>query len=192
LAAFVPYKGGSNHRGPRAALFRVEGVPSQPGAWSKNMEKQWELLVVSAHLENRNALLRILDALPVNVFSASTVEQAHEVLATHSIRLIFSEELLPDGSYKDLLADVRSLHSHTRLILMLCTGEWKECLEGMRLGAADVIRYPLQPTDVELALIRAIRDQQVDSPHENLLKNLANPLSQTKTRGSLHAGAAKN
>lgn len=156
------------------------------------MEKQWELLVVSAHLENRNALLRILDNLPVNVFSASTVAQAHEVLATHSIRLIFSEELLPDGSYKDLLADVRSLHLHTRLILMLCTGEWKECLEGMKLGAVDVIRYPLQPTDVELALIRAIRDQQLDSPHATLLKNLANPLSQNKTRGSLHASAAKN
>lgn len=159
------------------------------------MEKQWELLVVSARLENRNALLRILDDLPANVFSASTVEQAHEVLATHSIRLIFSEELLPDGSYKDLLADIRTLRSHTRLILMLCTGEWKECLEGMRLGAVDVIRYPLQPTDVELALIRAIRDQQVESPRELFFKNLTNPaapLNHGKAHGSLHASAPKN
>jgi hypothetical protein len=40
---------------------------------------------------------------------------------------------------------------------MLCTGEWDEYLEALHLGAEEVLRCPLQPTDVDLALIHAMR-----------------------------------
>jgi hypothetical protein len=39
-----------------------------------------DILVVSTRLENRSALLRILEGLPVNAFTVSTVQQAHEAL----------------------------------------------------------------------------------------------------------------
>lgn len=44
-------------------------------------------------------------------------------------------------------------------VVMLCSGEWNECLEAMRLGATDVIRCPLQSTEVEYVLIRAGRER---------------------------------
>jgi hypothetical protein len=43
---------------------------------------------------------------------------------------------------------------------MLCTGEWEEYLEALHLGAAEVIRCPLQPTDVDLALIHTMHDRR--------------------------------
>jgi DNA-binding NtrC family response regulator len=52
---------------------------------------------------------------------------------------------------------VRTLHPATRFVVMLCTGEWEEYLEALRLGAEEVLRCPLQPTDVDLALIHAMR-----------------------------------
>src|SRR5262249_13094240 len=58
------------------------------------MENRWDLLVVSGRLENKKALLHILYDLPVFVFTASAVRQAHEVLATRPIRLVFCEENL--------------------------------------------------------------------------------------------------
>jgi len=132
------------------------------------MEKQWDTLVVSARLENRRALLRILKGLPINAFTVSTVQQAHEALSSHSIRLIFCEENFTDGSYRDLLAAVHSSPAKTLLVLMLCTGDWEEYLEALRLGAIEVLRCPLQSTDVELTLIRAARDLegQTDRPIE--------------------------
>jgi hypothetical protein len=35
--------------------------------------------------------------------------------------------------------------------------EWEEYLEALRLGAEEVLRCPLQPTDIDLALIHALR-----------------------------------
>jgi len=122
------------------------------------MEKEWDLMVVCSRLENRRALLRILDGLPVDIFTAASIKQAHEVLAGREVRLIFCEEHFTDGSYRDLLRTIRSEHPAPRMVLMLCTGEWEEYLEAMRLGVTDVVRCPLQPTDVELALIRAARE----------------------------------
>ena len=130
------------------------------------MTQQWELLVVSSRLENKKALLRILKDLPASVITASTIEQAGEVLATHSIRLVFAEEHFIDGSYRELLTVIRFANLNTRLVLMLCTGEWPEYLEALRLGAADVIRCPLQATDVELSLIRAAREYEAQVPRE--------------------------
>jgi hypothetical protein len=92
-------------------------------------DKHWDILVVSARLENKMALLRILQGLPVSAFTAPTVQQAHEVLSTHSIRVIFCEENFADGSYRDLLAAVRTSQIRTPLVLMLSTGEWEEYLE---------------------------------------------------------------
>lgn len=129
------------------------------------MDKPWDILVVSARLENKKALLRILQGLPVSAFTASTVQQAHEVLSTHSIRLIFCEENFADGSYRDLLPDGHT-SIRTPLVLMLSTGEWEEYLEAMSLGAIEALRCPLQPTDVELTLIRVARERrgQIDNP----------------------------
>jgi DNA-binding NtrC family response regulator len=122
------------------------------------MENRWDILVVSGRFENKRMLLHILYDLPVFVFTASTVRQAHEVLASRPIRLLFCEEHLADGSYRDLLDSIHRVQPTTQLVLMLSTGEWQEYLDAMSLGAREVIRCPLQPTDVELVLIRAARD----------------------------------
>jgi DNA-binding NtrC family response regulator len=127
------------------------------------MDKHWDILVVSARLENKRALLRVLQGLPVSAFTASTIQQAHEVLSTHSIRVIFCEENFADGSYRDLLAAVRTPPIRTPLVLMLSTGEWEEYLEAMSLGAIEALRCPPEPTDVELALIRAARQHEAQN-----------------------------
>jgi len=138
------------------------------------MEKHWDILVVSAYVENRRALRRILEGLPVNAFTASTVQQALEVLSSHAIRLIFCEENFADGSYRDLLAVAHTAQTKTPLVLMLSTGEWDEYLEAMTLGATEVLRCPLQPTDVELILIRAARAEE-GQIHGPLEKGATNP-----------------
>ena len=119
---------------------------------------QWDVLIVSARNENGKTLLRILGDLPVNVFFVTTIGQAREVLAKRCVEMIFCEEFLPDGTYRELMEYVLALNSSTAFVVTLCTGEWDEYLEAIRLGATDVLRCPLQSIDVELVLIRAARD----------------------------------
>lgn len=125
------------------------------------METLRELLVISGHLESRKALLCILEKHPVLVFATATIEHAREVLAVRSIELVFSEENFVDGTYRDLLKDIRLMRPEAHFVLMLCTGDWEECVEGMGLGAWDVLRCPLVPTDVEFLLSRSARERAI-------------------------------
>jgi len=115
------------------------------------------ILIVSCRPENRKMLLRVFDGLPIDSYSAPSISQAREALKSRPFSAVFCEERLSDGSYRDLLTDVRSGQEGTRFVVMLCTGEWEEYLEALHLGADEVLRCPLQPTDVDLALIHAMR-----------------------------------
>jgi DNA-binding NtrC family response regulator len=121
------------------------------------MEGQVPILIVSCRLENRKLLTRIFDGLPLDIYMVSSIRQAKETLSARVFSAVFCEERLPDGSYAELLKEIQLTPGHARFVVMLCTGEWDEYLEALRLGAEEVLRCPLQPTDVDLALIHAMR-----------------------------------
>ena len=121
------------------------------------MNQETAILIVSCRPENRKTLVRALDELSINCYVAPTIRDAREVLALRSLSLVFCEERLSDGSYCDLLRDVRATWPETRFVVMLCTGEWKEYLEAMRLGAQEILRCPLRPIDLDLVLIQLMK-----------------------------------
>ena len=77
------------------------------------MFKPCDILVTSSRVEDRRALMNILDGLPINVFSSSTVKQAEEVMSQKKLALVFCDEHLPDGSYRELFR-VLALHPSSR------------------------------------------------------------------------------
>jgi DNA-binding NtrC family response regulator len=121
------------------------------------MDNGLPILIVSCRPENRKMLLRVFEGLPIISYSAATLAQAREALQSRPFSVIFCEERLSDGSYRELLDEVRAGVEGTRFVVTLCTGEWEEYLEALHLGADEVLRCPLQPTDVDLALIHAMR-----------------------------------
>ena len=123
------------------------------------MIKGVEVLIVSSRLETKRILLQILDGLPLNVYCAGTVEQAVDALEKHGINVVVSDEHLSDGTYHDILALTIDRLPKTQLIVLLTTGGFAEYREAMQLGVKEVVRSPFQPTDIELALIRAMRNQ---------------------------------
>ncbi|HTP67442.1 MAG TPA: hypothetical protein VMJ35_00925 [Dongiaceae bacterium] len=131
--------------------------------WRSPMDNGLPVLIVSCRPENRKMLMRAFDGLPIDSYTAHTLEQAKEVLRSHPFSVVFCEERLPDGVYRDLLMDVRLNQRNVRFVVMLCTGEWEGYAEAMRLGAEEVLRCPLLPTDIDLALIHAIKN---GPPHE--------------------------
>jgi DNA-binding NtrC family response regulator len=115
-------------------------------------------------------LLRVFDGLHIDGYCAPSIQQAKEALNLRSYAVIFCEERLHDGSYRDLLRDVRlAPEADVSFVVMLCTGEWEEYLEALRAGAEEVLRCPLQPTDIDLALIHAMRN----GTHRKEMKEMA-------------------
>jgi len=120
------------------------------------MDNGLPILVVSCRPENRKMLMRAFEGLPIDSYLAPTIEQARQALSSHPFSVVFCEERLSDGSYHDLLMDARS-NPEIRFVVLLCTAEWEGYAEAMRLGVEEVLRCPLLPTDIDLALIHAIR-----------------------------------
>jgi DNA-binding NtrC family response regulator len=122
-----------------------------------NMNQERTVLIVSCRPENRKTLVRVFDEFSIDSYVAPTIRDAREVLASQPLSMVFCEERLSDGSYSDLLTSVRATWPETRFVVLLCTGEWEEYLQAMRLGAQEVLRCPLRPTDIDLALIQAMK-----------------------------------
>jgi DNA-binding NtrC family response regulator len=123
------------------------------------MEGHSGVLVPSSHLEYRRLLVRILESFRVNTFVSVTLADAEEVLSRHGVALVFCDDRLTDGSYRDLLQALRTWEKAPHPVVTTRTSEWKDYLEALQLGAFDMIPYPYRSTDVELNVLRAMRGE---------------------------------
>lgn len=122
------------------------------------MAGRWDVLVASSDVEERRNLVRIFEGLSLNVISCNGLSQANEVLSNQPVDLVFCDDSLSDGSYRDLLSTRKPREKAPRIVVTSRTWEWEEYLEAMRLGAFDVVRRPWHPTDVEMVVITAMRE----------------------------------
>jgi DNA-binding NtrC family response regulator len=122
-------------------------------------QSQVRVLVASPQLEVRQVLVRTLECLSADVICCSTRSQAEEVLARQEVDVVFCDEHLPDGSYADLIHPQPNNHKIPRLVVATRHGEWNLYLEALKKGAFDITRSPWHATDVEMILIRALREE---------------------------------
>lgn len=128
------------------------------------MSKAWDVLVASDNFEHRRSLIRILEELPLNVISVSTFQQAEEVLSRQHISLLFSDQRLPDGSYKQLLSHTQSVWQTPRVVLTTEASDPVDPEEVAERRVLGTLKYPFHATDVELQVIRAAREEQLETP----------------------------
>lgn len=128
------------------------------------MEGYGDALVVSSELEHRRGLVRMLEGFRVNTYASASLAEAEEVLSRQGVALVFCEDRLTDGSYRDLLKILRTWERAPRIVVTTRIGEWRDYLEALQLGAFDMIQYPYRSIDVELNVLHAMRgsDQKSD------------------------------
>jgi len=141
-------------------------MQAQPAALLSNrtnigsvLPRTIRVLVVSPHLEVRRPLPRTLEALCADVVVCSTREQAEDVLSKQVVEIVFCDEHLPDGFYGDLIHRDHYDHRIPRIAVITRTGEWELYFEAIAKGVFDVIRSPWYATDVEMTVIRALREE---------------------------------
>lgn len=128
------------------------------------MSREWDVLVACGNLEHRRSLVRILEELPLNVISVSTFQQAEEVLSRQPITLMFSDQLLPDGSYKALLNSAHSAGQPPYMVLTMEAGDPIDSQGAAESGVLGMVRYPFHATEVELQIIRAAHEGLQEAP----------------------------
>jgi DNA-binding NtrC family response regulator len=128
--------------------------------YESGLQEQLTILVVSANLESRREVSNILEALSVHVIPCSTVAQTEEVLSDQHPNLIFCDQRLPDGGYADVLELKPPGRCAPPIVVLTRNGEWELYMDATQRGAFDVIRSPWCPTDIELSLIRGVREEK--------------------------------
>ncbi|HXZ12367.1 MAG TPA: hypothetical protein VEG64_08230 [Candidatus Sulfotelmatobacter sp.] len=137
----------------------MDATCNRMDTWEPDRERYRTLLVVSACLDHRRGLFRILEELNVEAVVCSNLSDAREVLCRQTTAVVFCDENLPDGTYRDLLARRNPGLRIPPIVVIVQSGEWDKYLEAMRSGVFDAIRHPFTPTDVELVIIHALRTQ---------------------------------
>lgn len=123
------------------------------------LQEQLTTLVVSANVESRRRVSNILEALSVQVIPCSTVAQTEQLLSHQRPNVVFCDERLPDGGYADVL-QLKLTDKLPPIVVLTRNGEWELYMDATQRGAFDVIRSPWCPTDIELSLIRGVREEK--------------------------------
>jgi len=145
---------------PATMQAKVQGLLEKPTVHPSDVQTAFTVLLISASFETRRIISKVLEALSVQVVSGSTLLQARQALSVQRPNLIFCDERLADGSYADVLTMDYDGRIPPPLVVLTRTGEWEFYMDATRRGAFDVIRSPWCPTDIELSLIRAAREEK--------------------------------
>jgi DNA-binding NtrC family response regulator len=142
------------------------------------MNVPWQIVIASADLEDRRAMVNIMAKQGLDPIVAASVPECQQSVAQENVGLIFCARSLADGDYRDLLLAARAGKRRTRIVLTARITDWDEYLEAMRLGAFDVISAPCCPTDMEWMLLQALRDEHARTRQITFAQQAANALPQ--------------
>jgi CheY-like chemotaxis protein len=67
----------------------------------------------------------MLENLKVTTFASATLAEAKEVLSRHEVALVFCDDRLTDGSYRDLLQTLRTWKKAPHIVVTTRIGESK-------------------------------------------------------------------
>lgn len=121
------------------------------------MNKNLQVLVASPYPETRQLISSILGQCKLEPVLSSTVSEARRVLALQPISLVFCEDHLPDGSFRDILGEAGRGATRIPVVVIARLGDWDRYLEAMRFQVFDYVACPFQRADVEWIVNRALR-----------------------------------
>ena len=122
------------------------------------------ILLVRRRESLHRRLLEMLRNCGLYVLELDTVEQSRSLLRQRSVPLIFCEDRLEDGTYRDLLAAVQATRSAPPCVVVLSrTGEMRDYVEAMQSGAFDFLSPPYEWKQLEDILERASRNRPLSS-----------------------------
>jgi DNA-binding NtrC family response regulator len=116
------------------------------------------VLVASPQIEARRALVALLNGEGLGTISVSRAKDCRDVLATHSVQLIFCDIQLTDGTYRDVLATMAAARQEIPVVVTSRLADWNEYGEILRAGGFDLIASPCHASDV-LRILSQVRTE---------------------------------
>jgi DNA-binding response OmpR family regulator len=82
----------------------------------------------------------------------ATAGDAKNLLARKQFAAVLCEDMLPDGSFRDVIVDTARLANGTPVIVVSRRDDWESYAIALSAGASDYLAFPPYPGEVEQAL----------------------------------------
>ena len=115
-----------------------------------------EVLVASSDSEHCQILATILGHCGLMPVLCSSLKEAQTLLGRESIRLVFCEQQLTGGSFRDLLQATSNVRPGLPLVVFSRRDDSKLHSEAIQLGASDCIGPPFHHRQIEGIVHKAL------------------------------------
>jgi len=119
-----------------------------------------------------NAAGKVLTAEGYHVASASSGQEALDMMREENLALLISDLRLPDLDGIALLKQVRELRPEVEVVMITGHGSVEKAVEAMKLGAYDFIQKPLDSTALLKTVAKALEKQRLSSENRQLRRQL--------------------
>src|SRR5579862_7043979 len=104
--------------------------------------------------------------------TASTTEQALEILEQSPVDVIITDLRVPQLGGIELLKRVRESHPHVAVIVLTQYGTIESAVEATRMGAADYVTKPFHVPELRTKLDRVLHSLEIDQENRVLREQL--------------------
>jgi DNA-binding NtrC family response regulator len=115
-----------------------------------------EVLVASSDSEHCQILATILGHCGLRPVLCSSLKEAQTLLGRESIQLVFCEQQLTDGSFRDMLQATSNVRPGFPLVVFSRRDDSKLHSEAIQLGASDCIGPPFHHRQIEGIVHKAL------------------------------------
>jgi putative two-component system response regulator len=132
-----------------------------------------KVLVVDDEDGIRQALTRFLTRLGYQVRVASNAQEALERLTADNPQAMLCDIRMPETSGVELLPKVLAQDPDLAVIMLTAIDEPRTAIECLKLGASDYLIKPVDLEELELSLLHALRQRQLEVDRRELEQWLA-------------------
>jgi len=131
-----------------------------------------KILIVDDELSMRELLGILFEKDGYQVKTASSAEEAQEMMHQFHPDVVLSDLNLPQGSGIDLLRWVKKNQQKMAFVVVTAFGSTQSAVEAMKLGAANYVLKPFNNDELRLVIRRAIGVKSLEIENENLKERL--------------------
>ena len=137
-----------------------------------------QVLVVGSDVRKRTALVDILEECGLEPVIASNLEETRKILARTPMHVMFCEDYLPDGGFREMLRLVKATRPEIQVVVSSMLADVDEYIEAMNLGAFDFIAPPYRGTEIISVVDSASKRYRLKRKDEPVLYNQTEELPQ--------------
>jgi DNA-binding NtrC family response regulator len=130
------------------------------------------VLIVDDEDTTRNLCRDVVADSGLRTRTASTTEQALEILEECPIDIVITDLRVPQLGGLELLKRIREAHPQTAVMVLTQYGTIESAVEATRMGAADYVTKPFHIPELRGKLDRVVRSLQIDQENRVLREQL--------------------